>query len=297
MTMTMRALAARLVLLLLACLLVGWTVGPVCAQMSRERDSSRSSRDRSSRGSDFDDDDDDDDDSRRSSRSSRSSARSSRDSGGFSGSARSRSSSRSSSSRRSGSSMDYEPPAIVFGDEYERVGVRPRGNLVSEEAFEAFSCTVTTVMARGTPFYRCGDRWFNRVEHEGWISYSEVFPPAGVTVTALPKDAQVTRAGGRTLYATSEAFYEAVRDPSGTRYVVVEPEVGWVIDRLPPSAKFGIPVRSGRHDYYRHLGVFYREDKSTAAVRYVASASPFAAEAPAATSTQEPPTPVAAAGR
>jgi hypothetical protein len=93
----------------------------------------------------------------------------------------------------------------------------------------------------------------------------------------LPKEHEVIRAGDRTLYATGDAFYEAVRDGGATRYVVVEPAVGTVLDRLPERAKLGIPVRSGRHDYYRYLGVFYREEAAGGVKRYVAAVSPFAA--------------------
>lgn len=174
----------------------------------------------------------------------------------------------------------------MFGENYERAGVRPRGNIHSVEEFEAMGCKVTTAQARGTTFYRCGDAWYNRVEHEGWITYSEVFPPAGLVVGRIPKGTQQVRANGTPLYAAEDAFYQPVRDAAGVRYVVVEPEVGWVFDTLPPSAKHGIPVRSGRHDYYRHLGVFYREEVAAGNKRYVVAPSPFAAPAPVVAATR-----------
>lgn len=134
------------------------------------------------------------------------------------------------------------------------------------------------------------------MSHEGWICYSEVFPPAGLRVSELPKGSETIRAGDRTLYAGGDAFYEAVRDGNGGRYIVVEPAVGTVLDRLPARAKDGIPVRSGRHDYYRYLGVFYRQENLNGVERYVAAASPFAAP-PASPAAPAPgaPSPVAAA--
>ena len=171
----------------------------------------------------------------------------------------------------------------MFGANYETVGLRPRGNLLSVEAFEALPCSVSKVEAGGKTYYRCDDTWYNQVSHEGWVCYSEVFPPAGLRVSALPKGHDVIRAGDRTLYATADAFYEAVRDGGATRYVVVEPAIGTVLERLPARAKEGIPVRSGRYDYYRYLGVFYREETVNGAKRYVASASPFSAPPAAVT--------------
>jgi hypothetical protein len=274
MTQRFRLFAAHIVILLAAVFLVGWMAETVFAQSSRSRDS-RSSRDRSTRASDrdddFDDDDDDDDDFEAEDRSDsrRSRSRSSRSSSSSSSSSR-----RSSSSSRRGSS-DYEPPAIVFGASYERVGVRPRGNIHSLDAFEALPCVVTTGEAAGTTFYRCDGKWYNRINHEGWICYSEVFPPAGLSVAALPSGAVPTQTGGRTLYATEDAFYQAVRVGGNTGYVVVEPEIGWEFERLPSFAVRGIPVRSGRNDYYRHLGVFYRQEKTGATSRYVVAPSPF----------------------
>jgi len=176
------------------------------------------------------------------------------------------------------------------------VGLRPRGNLLSVEAFEALPCRVSQIQAAGKTYYRCGETWYNQVSHEGWVCYSEVFPPAGLRVSALPEGHEVIRAGDRTLYAGGDAFYEAVRDGSGSRYVVVEPAVGTVLDRLPARAKDGIPVRSGRHDYYRYLGVFYREETLNGVKRYVAAVSPFAVS-PASPVSPAPgaPSPVAAA--
>lgn len=236
--------------------------------------------------SDDDDDDfesDDDDDSDSGSRRSRSrSSRDSRDSRSDS-SRSSRSSSRRSSSRSS--SADYAPPAVVFGANYETIGLRPRGNLLSVEAFEALPCATSKVEAAGKTYYRCGETWYNQVTHEGWVCYSEVFPPAGLRVGALPKGHDVIRAGDRTLYATGDAFYETVRDGAGIRYVVVEPAVGTALERLPDRAKEGIPVRSGRHDYYRYLGVFYREETVNGVKRYVASASPFSTPPPTVSAT------------
>ena len=182
---------------------------------------------------------------------------------------------------------------MVFGTSYETIGLRPRGNLLSVEAFEALPCATSKVDAGGRSYYRCGDTWYNQVSQDGWVCYSEVYPPAGLRVSTLPKEHDVVRAGERTLYATSDAFYEAVRDGAATRYVVVEPAVGVVLDRLPERAKEGIPVRSGRNDYYRYLGVFYREETVNGTKRYVASQSPFAATP--TTPTASATTPVAAA--
>jgi len=168
--------------------------------------------------------------------------------------------------------------------------------LLSVEAFEALPCSASKVEAAGKTYYRCGGAWYNQVSHEGWVCYSEVFPPAGSRVSTLPKDHEVIRAGDRTLYATNDAFYEAVREGGTTRYVVIEPAVGTALDRLPEQAKAGIPVHSGRYDYYRYLGVFYREEKANGGTRYVASVSPFAEPvAPVASATMAaPPTVVGA---
>jgi hypothetical protein len=273
-----------------------WTVEPVAAQRSSRNSSyssssSRRSVSRSTRDDDNDYESDDDYEDGSGSDSRRSRARSSRDSRSSS-SRSSRSSSRSSSRRSSssrGRSANYAPPAVVFGSNYETVGLRPRGNLLSVEAFESLPCSVSKVAAGAKTYYRCGETWYNQVNHEGWVCYSEVFPPAGSRVTALPKKHEVVRAGGRTLYATTDAFYEAVKDGDSTRYVVVEPAVGTVLDRLPEQAKAGIPVRSGRNDYYRYLGVFYREETVNGVTRYVASLSPFSTPvSPVASATTVP---------
>lgn len=185
---------------------------------------------------------------------------------------------------------------MVFGQNYERIGVRPRGTLLSIEAFEDLPCTPEKATVGTTTYYRCGGIWYNQVSHEGWVTYSEIHPPAGVTANSLPKSHEVVRAGNRTLLATGDAFYEAVRYTDGrTRYVVVEPAVGTTLDRLPARAKEGIPVQSGRHTFYRYLGVFYREDESTGKTRYVASPNPFmpqqtaAATPPAGSTTPSAP--------
>ncbi len=280
-----RKLACSGSLALLALIVVTWVADPAYAQFSRDRDSSssRNSRDRSSNSDDDDDegfsDDDDDDDSGSDRRSSRSSSRSD--------SSSSRRSSRRSSSGSRGKSANAAPPAVVFGQNYERLGVRPRGTLLSMEAFEDLPCAPEKATVGANTYYRCDGVWYNQVNHEGWICYSEIYPPAGVTENSLPKSHESIRAGDRTLLATSNAFYEAVRYTDGrTRYVVVEPAVGMTLDRLPAHAKEGIPVQSGRHTYYRYLGVFYREDESTGKARYVASPNPFAPQQTAAASPQ-----------
>jgi hypothetical protein len=284
----LRKLACSGSLALLALLVVTSIADPAYAQLSRDRDSSssRNSRDRSSDSDDdddegFSDDDDDDNDSdRRSSRSSRSSSRSD--------SSSSRRSSRRSSSGSRGKSANAAPPAVVFGQSYERLGVRPRGTLLSMEAFEALPCAPEKATVGTNTYYRCGGVWYNQVNHEGWVCYSEIYPPAGVTESSLPKSHESIRAGDRTLLATSDAFYEAVRYTDGrTRYVVVEPAVGMTLDRLPAHAKEGIPVQSGRHTYYRYLGVFYREDESTGKARYVAAPNPFMPQQTAAAATPQ----------
>lgn len=277
-----RKLACSACLALLALLAVTWVADSAYAQLSRDRDSSstRSSRDRSSSMDDDDDDDFEDDDSdsdsdRRSSRSRSSRTSSRSDSSG------SRRSSRRSSSRSRGAAST--PPAVVFGQNYERIGVRPRGTLLSTEAFEDLPCTPEKATVGTNTYYRCGGVWYNQVSHEGWVCYSEIHPPAGVTANSLPKSHEAIRAGDRTLLATGDAFYEAVRYSDGrTRYMVVEPSVGTTLDRLPARAKEGIPVQSGRYTYYRYLGVFYREDESTGKTRYVASPNPFAPQQTAA---------------
>ena len=278
-----RRLACSVCLALLALLFFTWVADPAYAQLGRDRDSSstRSSRDRSSSTDDDDDSDfeDDDDDSDRRSSRSRASRASSR-----SDSSSSRRSSRRSSSR--GSAAASAPPAVVFGQNYERIGVRPRGTLLSTEAFEDLPCTPEKATVGTNTYYRCDGVWYNQVNHEGWVCYSEIHPPAGVTANSLPKSHEAIRAGDRTLLATGDAFYEAVRYSDGrTRYVVVEPAVGTTLDRLPARAKEGIPVQSGRHTYYRYLGVFYREDESTGKTRYVAAPNPFMPQQTAAAAT------------
>ena len=246
------------------------------AGLNDDDSASRSNRSSRSSSSDDDDDfeDDDDDSDRRSSRSRSSRASSSRSDSRDSSRSSSRSSRRSSGSRGGGRSSKYSPPAVVFGQSYERSGVRPRGTLLSVEAFEDLPCTAATTTIGTTTYYRCGGVWYNQVNHEGWVVYSEIYPPAGVGVDSLPSGHQTIRAGDRTLYASADAFYEAA--PGGrNRYVVVEPTVGLTLDQLPAKAKEGIPVQSGRHTYYRYLGVFYREDDSTGKTRYVASPNPF----------------------
>lgn len=244
--------------------------------------SSRMSRDRSSSSSDSDNDDDfggDDSDSgsssssKRASRSKNSKASSSSSRSSSSSSSRSSHSSRRSSSR--GGSSHYAPPAVVFGENYERTGVRPRGNLLSVEAFEALPCKRESVPLGTSTYYRCGGTWYNQVTHEGWVCYSEIYPPAGMAVDSIPADHETLHAGARTLYATGDAFYEPVNQNGRRRYVVVEPTEGLALDRLPARAREGIPVQSGRDTYYRYLGVFYREDDSSGATRYVAAPNPF----------------------
>jgi hypothetical protein len=56
---------------------------------------------------------------------------------------------------------------------------------------------------------------------------------------------------------------------------VIEPPIGLPIDRLPDGAKRGIPVVVNGVTYYRHLGVFYKEDGQGTASRYVVAKSPF----------------------
>ena len=164
---------------------------------------------------------------------------------------------------------------MVFGPTYERLGVRPRGNLLSVIAFEQLPCKRESIMLGATTYYRCDGTWYNQVNHEGWVVYSEIYPPAGATVDSIPTAHETVHAGSRTLYATGDAFYEQVSHSGGRRYVVVEPTEGLALDRLPAQAREGIPVQSGRDTYYRYLGVFYREDKSSGATRYVAAPNPF----------------------
>ena len=163
----------------------------------------------------------------------------------------------------------------MFGSNYERLGVRPRGTLLSVEAFEDMPGKVERATVGSVTYYRRGGVWYNQVNHEGWVCYSEIYPPAGVTVDSIPSTHEKVVAAGRTLYATDDAFYEVVKHDGRTRYVVVEPSEGLVLDRLPARAKEGIPVQSGRNTYYRYLGVFYREDESSGATRYVVAPNPF----------------------
>lgn len=179
----------------------------------------------------------------------------------------------------------------MFGQGYERLGVRPRGNLVSVAAFEDLPCKRDTVSVGVTTYYRCDGAWYNQVNHEGWVVYSEIYPPAGATVDSLPSGNETVHAGARTLYATDDAFYEAVTHDGRRRYVVVEPSEGLVLDRLPSQARAGIPVQSGRDTFYRYLGVFYREDDSSGSTRYVAAPNPFMPVTPPQTAKTTPPTP------
>jgi hypothetical protein len=62
--------------------------------------------------------------------------------------------------------------------------------------------------------------------------------------------------------------------------------VGLEVDRLPQTAKSGIPVVVNGVTYYRHLGVFYREQPPG---RYVVASPPFRPEPVAAATTGTPP--------
>jgi hypothetical protein len=108
-------------------------------------------------------------------------------------------------------------------------------------------------------------------------------------VDSLPRDNEVVHAGARTLYATDDAFYEAVSREGRRRYVVVEPSEGLVLDRLPAQAREGIPIQSGRDTFYRYLGIFYREDESSGTKRYVAAPNPFMPVTPPQTAKTTPP--------
>jgi hypothetical protein len=168
---------------------------------------------------------------------------------------------------------------MVFGSKFERDGVRPRGNLVSAATFKALPCTPEPASVGQELFYRCGDAWFQRIEHEGWTCYSEIWPPAGAHVSSLPPGHLVFHSGGRTLYAGTDAWYE--RQEGG--YVVIEPPVGLAVDNLPDSARDGIPVVVNGVSYYRHLGIFYREEEPEdgfGSRRYVVAKSPFELEQP-----------------
>ena len=220
----------------------------------------------SSRGNDSEDNPDDQGDSRDSrSRSSRRSSSSSRSGGGA------KSFSTGGGGGKSGGSAPEVPP-LVFGTKYERDGVHPRGTLISESSFKALPCTRQPVEANGTTYFRCGDSWYQSIEQEGWTVYSEIWPPAGAAVSTIPDDHMTVQSAGRTLYATDHAWYE--RSPAGS-YVVVEPPVGLPIDHLPESAKHGIPVVVNGVTYYRHLGVFYKEEGDGAASHYVVAKSPY----------------------
>jgi hypothetical protein len=159
----------------------------------------------------------------------------------------------------------------VFGTKFERDGVRPRGTLLSVATFQALPCEPEPISVGAEIYYRCGAGWFQRIEHEGWTCYSEIWPPAGAHVSSLPTEHIVFESGPRTLYASENAWFE--RQEGG--YVVIEPPIGLEVDRLPESAKHGIPVVVNGVNYYRHLGIFYREQPGG---RYVVSNSPYRPE-------------------
>src|SRR6185503_15452762 len=161
----------------------------------------------------------------------------------------------------------------VFGPKFERDGVRPRGTLLSQSAFRALPCTRQPVEVNGTTYYRCDDAWYQSIEQEGWTCYSEIWPPAGAQVSSLPEKHITLQSAGRTLYAGDDGWYE--RSPAAG-YVVIEPPIGLPLDQLPESAKRGIPVVVNGVTYYRHLGVFYREEGEGAPSRYSVAKSPFA---------------------
>ena len=161
---------------------------------------------------------------------------------------------------------------MVFGTKFEREGVHPRGTLISQATFRTLPCTRQPVEVNGTTYYRCDDTWYQTIEQEGWTCYSEIWPPAGAPVSSLPEQHTTVVSGGRTLYAGEHAWYE--RSPAGG-YVVIEPPIGLPVDQLPDSAKRGIPVVVNGVTYYRHLGVFYREEGEGTPSRYVVAKSPF----------------------
>lgn len=162
----------------------------------------------------------------------------------------------------------------MFGPKFERDGVRPRRTVISAAEFRGLPCRPESVTIGTSTHYRCGDSWYQSVEHDGWTCYAEIFPPAGATVTSLPKSAVPINAGGRTYYATDDAMY--VIAPGGG-YAVVEPPIGSRFDRLPAIAKGGIPVIANGTKYYRYLGVFYRAENGPSGESYIVAQSPFSA--------------------
>ena len=88
--------------------------------------------------------------------------------------------------------------------------------------FKQLPCNPTPVTVGTSVHFLCDSHWYQRIEHEGWTCYSEIYPPAGARVDFLPPGAQpITSAEGRTMFVTDDAFYAATPDGSG--YVVVEP--------------------------------------------------------------------------
>jgi hypothetical protein len=241
-------------------------------QLSSSSSSRRSSFDRSSRRSsrnDNSDNYDSEDNGRGRSSRSRSSRSSSR-----------RSSSHRSYSSRSSSHRSSKPPVprgIILGSKYERPGVHPRGELISADAFKALPCARETAKAGKETFYRCGSTWYQRISHQGWIVYSNIWPPAGLHRKSLPDGYETLRGGdGKTYYATDDAFYKAINHDGKKQYVVIEPPVGLHLDHLPDGAKAGIPIFADGSEYYKHVGVFFRKVEGKNGSSWVTTASPFA---------------------
>lgn len=164
---------------------------------------------------------------------------------------------------------------MVFGQKFEREGVRPHGTVISATEFAGLGCRPEAVTVGMSTYYRCAGAWYQNIEHEGWTCYAEIYPPAGARLGTLPHGSMTLNSdGGRTYYATDDAIY--VSEP-GTGYVVVEPPAGTRFDRLPATAKKSIPVVVNGTSYYRHLGVFYREESSSSGDSYVVTSSPFLA--------------------
>jgi len=156
--------------------------------------------------------------------------------------------------------------------------VRPHGTLVSSTQFASLPGRHESVQIGSSTYYKAANSWYQRIDHEGWTCYAEIYPPAGARVASLPAEYVTLESGNKTLYATDTAVY--VLEP-GAGYVVVEPPLGTRLDRLPANAKKGIPVVVNGTAYYRYLGLFYRAENGPSGEAYVVTASPFLSESAA----------------
>lgn len=163
----------------------------------------------------------------------------------------------------------------MFGPKFEHDGVRPHGTLISSTQFADLPGRHDSVQIGSSTYYKAGNSWYQRIDHNGWTCYAEIYPPAGARVATLPAEYVTLESGDKTFYATDTAVY--VLEP-GAGYVVVEPSLGTRLDGLPANAKKGIPVVVNGTAYYRYIGLFYRAENGPSGETYVVTASPFLSE-------------------